>query len=385
MVIHYRGRGPGHIARSQVSSAIVPAIYQTSALATFRTALANRASAPCTIAVAGDSWGYYNGSFGQRWPDLLGNNLRTAFPTTGATSVGGSTYKEVFFSNTLNDGLWNGETSWTSVTGAGGTSGNSGFGRSSMAFGTAGAGYRWSWSGTSCGVYFPGGVGYAAGSVSIAIDGGTPTTVTPSTYGNTAVEWSSGALSNGSHTIDILGVSGGTAALGLMFYNGDESKGIRTMNGARGGATSSEASLMGTYFSDGVLKLAPAKLGIIALTINDYNAQTALATFKTNIQARISDMRTSAGNASLPILLVGWNQPGNIGVLSLSYASYVAKLKEVADADALVAVLDLQDYVPVCQTSGTPDPIGFWHTDRLHPTVYGHSYLGTLVANALGV
>lgn len=366
---------------------LVVSVYQSSALATFRTALANRASNACNIAVIGDSWvaGYNTFTYGTRWVDLLAVNLQTAFPTSGATGVGGSTFQQAVHSSFSSDGLWGSLTAWTSVIGSGGTIGTGGIGQQAAILDVTGSGYRYTFTGTSFDLYFLGGIGVPSGIGSVSIDGGAATTINAQSYGNSAQAWNSGALSYGTHTIDVT-LSSGTAfyLTGFMFYNADETAGIRTLNGGRGGALASYTNLFGTYFSDGALKVPPVDLCVMALTINDYVAQTALATFKSDTITSIAAARTSAANSSLPICLVGYNEPGDASPRTIPYASYIDKLREIADADPLVAVVDLQGYIPDCATSGTPDALGFWDTDRLHPTTYGHSYVAELVANALG-
>lgn len=372
------------------SGTTVPTIYNSAALATYRTARANRASAPCNIAICGASWeqGYNVYTYGSRWVDLCARNLRTAFPTTGATSVQGSTYWPAQYGPNPGGNMGS-IYAWSSVLGSGGAFNNSGIGGSGVTLNTAASGYRYTFDGatfTSFDLYYPAGAGVSPSVFSVSIDGGAAVNINNQTFSG-AVAWNSGALSAGTHTVDVLYVSGTNAIYtGFMLYNADEGKGIRTLNGGRGAADSSTTSVFGVYFNDGFLKTANAALCIIDLINNDFSTNVNPATYKTNIQTAITQTRYSAGNSSLPILLMATNYPGDLGPRTYAYSQYAAKLVEVADADALVAVLDLSAYVPPCAyTPATPrDAIGFWDTDYNHPTTYGHTLLGSLVSAALG-
>lgn len=380
--------GTSNYRTIQITGGSAPNIlYQSSALTTYRTARTNRASSPCNIAVLGDSWvqGFNTYTYGSRWVDLLAVNLRSAFPTTGATSVNGSTFWQAVYPAFANDGIMGGLTAWSSVIGTGGALGTSGIGGQSVQLNSAGNGYRYTFTGTSFDLHFLGGIGVPPGIASITIDGGSTTLLDSQAYSTAVQSWSSPGLSNGVHTIDIT-LSSGTAFFycGFMFYRADENKGIRTINAGHSGYFASNTALMNLYNTAGGLQPLTPSLAIIALTLNDYNAQTALATYKTDVQAAVANARTSAANASLPVLLLAYNQPANFGTLGIPYTSYAAKLREIADADALVAVLDLASYVPLCANSGPPDPLGFWDSDRLHPTgAIGHPLLASLLAAQL--
>ena len=360
-----------------------PPIYNSSALASYRTARSNRASAPCNIAIPGASWEQGNNvyTYGSRWVDLLALNLRTAFPVSG-NSVGGSTLWPACYPPS---GTFGGSTAWTSVIVSGGTLAGQGL-SANVILATAASGYRYTFTGTSFGFCYLAGAGVPSGIASVVIDGGVPTMINNQTLSGSQV-WASGALSAGSHTIDVTFVSGTDFRyIGFLYYNGDEGKGMRTLNGGYGGADSTNSGVFGSYFNDGFMKSVSAALCIVDLINNDFSRNLDPATYKTNMIARVADARYSAGSSTIPVLLMATNYPGDLGARTYTYAQYVAKLKEIADADAYVAVLDLAAYIPPCAyTPATPrDAIGFWDTDYNHPTTYGHQLLASLVGSALG-
>lgn len=337
-------------------------VYNNAALTDWRTALTNRATAPARIMVIGHSVvERYNAmTRGLRWVDLLALNLRTAYPTSGATgNAEGSSYRKAkYFSGDA-------PTAWNAVIGGGGTGFGSNLGAGGVDLVTVAEGYRYDFTGTSFEVFV---LDWAESRImSIVVDGGAP--VLFETNGQT--KYTSGALSEAAHTVALTKSSGGHPTLGgLMFYNGDETKGIQVIDAGRPAALAGQ--FMDSYIN-GQFTWSTIDLMILQTVENDYNIQTALATFKTDVAGQIAAARAYTGATTFPVLLLAGAEPTNLGSLAIPYASYIAKMKEVADEGTKVAVLDL---------SGAGIALD---TDNLHPNVAGHATLGARVASALGL
>lgn len=232
------------------------------------------------------------------------------------------------------------------------------------------------------------------GGFTVTVDGGTPTTVTVSTSGPYSVgTYSSGALTAGSHTVQIgwLNTNGafGSWICGGYFFNGDETKGVRTADGDRYGTfTTFWSTVYGAGAQPGsgfinanwiVLPAAP-KLVIINLGLNDYSAGVSPATVQTNLTTIISAINTVHTNN-------GWRKPSilliypylrtDVASPAFSWASYLPNYQAIVAADRMNIQLLRLDDGTITQAAGT---LG---GDQVHPTDTGHARIATLVDAAL--
>lgn len=203
--------------------------------------------------------------------------------------------------------------------------------------------------------------------VTIAIDGGAPVTLTIDAV---AKKWSSGALAPGNHTVVVTRQVGSPALVGGYFYNGDETTGVRLIDGSHSGAT---AGLFATA-NDWRNWLTPLGIDLIVIGVitNDSRASSngySAATYKGHIESIISQAR--AAKANVPILLLPTFQP--TGETIEPWSNYINALAQVAAATPYTALYDTSLAIP----SLVGDPFGIL-MDGVHPSTAGHALMRDL-------
>jgi lysophospholipase L1-like esterase len=352
-------------------------------LRAWRAALGGRYYAPADIVVIGDSLTEGQGVTvsTRRYIDRMLAQLRTSFPS-GA--VGGSGYISAGHVAT-------GFTApWTLAGGATQTLYGLGLRGAQM----TGSGHTISITQTctSFKIFYIQGASNT-GPFTVAVDGGGATTVTPSTSGGFNVSsYTSGALSAASHTIELAYGGSQTAfILGGMFFNGDESIGVRLIESGHYGYKTSDYSaamtggtLPGGNFMNShwaALPNAPS-LVIIHLGLNDYQTNVAPATVQTNIQtmiAAVKTIHTGKSWAAPSFLVVAPYKRTDVTSPTYAWTSYITALEGIAAADPTnVGFLNLTDRVDMASAT-----YGLLAGDNIHPTEKGHGWLGDVVASAL--
>ncbi len=173
---------------------------------------------------------------------------------------------------------------------------------------------------------------------------------------------------------------------GWFLYNGDESSGIRVIDGAASGAPSSwfsytSASSGGNqnFMLDNVLWATPALITLM-VGINDfYNSTAQLATpaqYLANLQTAISNIRAKLVGQVPPIIIMRQYERGPTGsTASLPYqwAAYSAAIDQLIAADPSLLLYDFQARMPPgVQTSA----LGLINAiDLTHLTDTGGGYL----------
>jgi lysophospholipase L1-like esterase len=192
----------------------------------------------------------------------------------------------------------------------------------------------------------------------VQIDSETPFTMGEHAWNWTEEKVTQDGFSSGDHTIVWTSPSGPAFLGGVMAHLSDT--GIILDNLSISGITVSG------YLSQ-TWKLAHRRaagwdLTIIPLTINDYTNQTALATYKTQLEATVDAAQNGGGDA----LLVACNPVGTS--LTIPYASYAAKMKEVAEAKvcAFIDMSALYGNFAAWSAAG-------WMYDNYHPSTTGHA------------
>jgi lysophospholipase L1-like esterase len=318
----------------------------------------------CDILVIGDSKSAGQGAsvLSNRWTDVLRDNYRAQFGITG-----GYGYIPAWSSGGTQEFPWV----------FGGTFTNSqqetGLGRHQATLSTSGTATIT----VDCSSFklFFGRKNTSSDAVTIAIDGGSATAYSiPGTAGGPTTSgavWTSPALTPGSHTIVVTRTGGSVLFEGGFFYDGDETTGIRTWNGAHSG-------YYAQYFVDsdghaakwqGMLTEIDPDLTIIAFGTNEWRTSPGrtVAQFKTDLQGLISAVRTKSTAGSF--LLVMYEEPITGVANASTYAEYVDAAYEVAAEDTGgpgagtgVAILDLSRRMPKAEN---PDPYSL-HTDGIH-------------------
>lgn len=387
------GRGFGHgNRRSQgrrATGPVVggPVVVNNSALDAFRTARTNRASGTCDIVLIGDSWGeserattYANGFV----PKLV-TALETAYPTTGVTALGRSTFIPWDYANGSGGSLAV-EHAYTSKTGTW-TGGTGGVGNHNGRPTTVGDKLTYTFTGDGFAVAYWCQTGF--GVLGVKIDGVVQTSI-HTALGTGGQRLSPiYSMSAGTHTVEISWASGTTAPMfhGCMVYHGNQTKGLRIINAHRSAAWSGDRDNMTSWTRDSY-EAFPSDLGFyspdlivanLSLT-NDYNNQTALATFQTYTQAVLDRLRFRSANC--PVLLWAGNAPNDQGVKAIPWTSYRDVFLAVAQADPTkTAFVDFSGTIPTAIADTGIN--AFWYTDKLHPNDAGHTTLANYLAAAL--
>lgn len=218
-----------------------------------------------------------------------------------------------------------------------------------------------------------------ATSLYVSVDSGSDQTwnIQAGTSAATA-EWSSGAITPGSHTIQVKARSNSAAYFeGVFVMNGDETSGIRLWDAAASGTRADQFNAetsLGNAWAASFAHVNPALI-IMEWVTNDAVSRTS-AQFETSIRAVITLNRSKAAN--VPILLTGMYERGDT-TLSEPWANYMARLTKIAGDTPNVAFLDLSTRIPKLNGADTYSLLA----DGVHPNGKGHAMLGDLLGGFL--
>lgn len=231
--------------------------------------------------------------------------------------------------------------------------------------------------------------GSTSGVISVVIDGGAPTLIETNSVrlgliGANAVAWDSGALSMGTHTVvvtrdDSSGAGEVVIVEGFTTYNGDYTGGVKVLDGAYHGSTSSTfTSSQMTTTADAIVAAGGADLIIMAWGTND--GLITSAQFKTNIEAYISALR--ARGITCTILLLGvYKAQSNAAI----WDGHMNALRDIAATDSSVAFLNLVEHMPdVPSPYNAMNSLGLF-ADNLHPSDAGSEWIAQAVCNMLNL
>ena len=218
----------------------------------------------------------------------------------------------------------------------------------------------------------------AFASFTYTVDGGAPITVntTGATSFGERVQIR-GLSTSGIHTIVVTALADLVGIEGFYFYNGDESRGIRVIEGGHSGFGAS--NFANSAWEPSLKSWNFPSLAVINLNLNDLGATRTKAQYKADLITVINKIKTKAiefGRATPSFVLMGAFDNGfdNGGV---TYAQYLEALQEISAADPFVTWTDERDiFNPDIQTTrgGLIDP------DGLHPTDAGYLLIGTKMA-----
>ncbi|QYC54509.1 tail protein [Gordonia phage Samman98] len=222
---------------------------------------------------------------------------------------------------------------------------------------------------------------HAADVVTIAIDGGAPTTFTMNT-GKHQQYWDSPIMPSGPHTLVITVTAGQPSFCGGHFYDGDETAGLSLWDGSHSGARMWHYTASGDSQAEWVKHLSDginASLIVLGCATNDSRSSSngySSANYKTHTETIISAVRARIPN--VPILAMPPYQP--LAATIEPWASYMGKLAEIAAATPYVAVFDMSKKIP----NLTGDPYGFL-VDGVHASALGQGMQAELGVSALSI
>lgn len=339
-------------------------------LGTWNTARAGAASTRAKWLAIGDSVTEGHGATtrASRYAEQALATLRTRAGVSG----GGRTYNVRY--NVFNESV-----AWASDSVSGnGTSQTLGpFGSRAVSL-DAGQSITWTVSGSSAEIWFAQYSG--AGSFTWAVDGGGTTSVNANNATSAYVPTTISLGSNGSHTVAVAFASGATAYIA----------GLQVIDGA-GGVALYEAGLAGVdtagYIGgQGDYQYTPASWDVmdphlvtVELGLNDAFLDSAdPRVMVRNLRTLIRDIRTVSTSPSVAII-AAYTPAAGVLASATPWAEYADALRLLAEADGMLALVDLDANMPAATTSGT----GNYVTDGLHPNNTGHALIGSLIADVV--
>lgn len=230
-----------------------------------------------------------------------------------------------------------------------------------------------SFTGTSVALYLMEHFG-GAQPYTVAVDGGTPSTITVSTTGtlDNHLVWSSPVLAHGTHTVLLTPGSGVAPFLrGIYVYDGDETKGLHGWEaGHYGDKTSSQAGSPAAYFGEATPLIQPAVCTLF-LGLNDWQSGVAAATYQANLATIISAVN---GYCATPPswVICGIYRRTDVASPAVPLADYTAAAQAVANADPVN-----RRFVDLSKVSIPLD------ADGVHPNPTGHAAIAAAIRPAV--
>jgi lysophospholipase L1-like esterase len=297
--------------------------------------------------------------------------MRTRFPTSGLTT-GGPNYVASSYGAAYTYGTM---PSWS---GAGSTNSLVGLGVRSTVL-SASQSRTITFTGTGfelCITKWSGG-----GTLSYTVDGGSA--VTSST---TAASFTTGqrvpvtGLSLGSHTVVVSNSAGGNVYIeGIVIYNGDETKGIRSFDSGHSGFKTSDFESQ-TYNNLSAVVTCNPHLVTIGLGDNDWSTGVSPATAAANIQSIITQIRAGL-SVSPSFVIILWSRPLAANFTpsgGATWQQFADAYYAIAAADPGVVVFDVGLRTIPASSSNA---LGLWNADLQHPSDKGHGWVADALAS----
>lgn len=360
------------------------------ALMPWHAALGNSRNAPAKWLQVGDSLteGYSATTKDKRWASLAADAVTTRFPTINGYTPRGGNFLPCY---------WWGQSQGNSVLtppaviipgqGTPGTDSSFGFGGRGANLG-ANQGYTWTENCSSFDVCYI--QGTATGTLGVTVDGGTEITFSTTGSLTGGKRWNSSAqggltLTPGSHTIKVRQISGGNCYVtGLMLYLGNETTGVQVVESGHFGWKVSDWTTSNTYRLQEMGTFQP-HLVTIMLGANDYQNNVASATFKTQLQTLITQIR-GVKTSQTSFVLIACHVRGDVTSPAEPWSNYVSAMKSISATDtggiggaSGVSFIDLSRRLPAPGSNGAGDPLGIIASDRVHYSNFGSG----MVANAV--
>ena len=205
-------------------------------------------------------------------------------------------------------------------------------------------------------------VGALAGNLQVTIDGTVVTTITPNGSASQAT-WTSGTLSNATHTMVLRNTHATAVAWCVAVYAGTAGTGITLNNAGLSGSSTDtwQATHHLSVWAHAARETSAVGIAFLSLGVNDAGLGVPVATYKTRLTALAQRMK---GIWAATIIVI---QPQPSGVPWATWLTYTEVAREVADEQGC-------GIVDITQRWGPHD--GTWGSTRLYSDVTHPSALG---------
>jgi len=205
-------------------------------------------------------------------------------------------------------------------------------------------------------------VGALAGNLQVTIDGTVVTTITPNGSASQAT-WTSGTLSNATHTMVLRNTHATAVAWCVAVYAGTAGTGITLNNAGLSGSSTDtwQATHHLSVWAHAARETSAVGIAFLSLGVNDAGLGIPVATYKTRLTTLAQRMR---GIWAATIIVI---QPQPSGVPWATWLTYTEAAREVADEQGC-------GIVDITQRWGPHD--GTWGSTRLYSDVTHPSALG---------
>lgn len=338
------------------------AIYGSSRLKSFRTALGSRGSSPVDILFIGDSKTEGNGSstVHKRWmTQFIKGYQRKNNPQNVR---GGYGYVPAVYGN----GAFSSFTLAGSATAVRNYSGNGlGLGKRCVTLGAGGT-LTITFSATNYGTPTAVDILYTttsgSGTFNWSVNGGSTTAVSAAASTSYGVkERVTGFRTVGNNTLIITGVSGTVTIEGFMHYDGDETSGIRAWDAAHSGTRVAWVNVPTDVWWNSASTINP-DLIYISLGRNDFSVGTSVATIRSGLEGITTKARTLSTNTPSIIFGMDWKDKASIPVDT--YENFYTAMKDMVKDDGDIAFFDSQAVIGTIQESA--DDIYDLTSDYVH-------------------
>jgi lysophospholipase L1-like esterase len=312
----------------------------------------------------------------RRWTDRLHRLLRARYPL--ASQPAGSIGYIPSFYQTFSAG---GTSQYGLVTPVGVTySGDhlevaSGIGARTIELDSTGDWIEFAFTGTGADLHLASRA-IASSTGTVTIDGGAPIAASIPAGTNAAALQQIRGLTAGAHTVRVTWSSGQVDVGGLYPYSGDENKGIHVYDGGKGSATASNFANAGPFRQNANLQ---PSLVCIEFGYNEFFGNTSVATFKTNLQAVVTNALGNGLTLAPTCLFIIWQEPYDATPATEPYSAYATAIKEVAAATTNGIVVDFRNRFPAYNSNA----LGLWGTDTVHHSDAGAAYVADVLNEVL--
>lgn len=217
-------------------------------------------------------------------------------------------------------------------------------------------------------------VGALAGNLQVTIDGTVVTTITPNGTSSQAT-WTSGTLSNATHTMVLRNTHATAVAWCVAVYAGTAGTGITLNNAGLSGSSTDtwQATHHLSVWAHAARETSAVGIAFLSLGVNDAGLGVPVATYKTRLTTLAQRMK---GIWAATIIVI---QPQPSGVPWATWLTYTEAAREVADEQGC-------GIVDITERWGPHD--GTWGSTRLyadvtHPSALGYRDIATAIYHHL--